>query len=113
MRISDWSSDVCSSDLRCPCGQLTGQLKHMLRAVIHEGAAVECNVLVVRRHDRQRARLEADFVVITQQQSALSNGVSPGFLSCLTVKCTCRGIFSNQFRHEGVGQYRITRAENL
>src|SRR3546814_15348809 len=44
MRISDWSSDVCSSDLRAvgpyPAGSITG-IEHVLQllAVMHRGVA--------------------------------------------------------------------------
>src|SRR3546814_3508859 len=49
MRISDWSSDVCSSDLACPLRRRCPQGPHLaiqLRCDLHLGRRREVNVAV-------------------------------------------------------------------
>src|SRR3546814_17134505 len=42
MRISDWSSDVCSSDLQCtPCREGTGWMWRVLERMVKGNARVE------------------------------------------------------------------------
>src|SRR3546814_3237436 len=38
MRISDWSSDVCSSDLRC-CSVCRSKMRHLVCVCVYEGRA--------------------------------------------------------------------------
>src|SRR3546814_13692267 len=38
MRISDWSSDVCSSDLRC-CSVRRSKMRHLVCVGVYEGRA--------------------------------------------------------------------------
>src|SRR3546814_6847392 len=53
MRISDWSSDVCSSDLHVP-DQLAGQLQHQsLRLRLRESAAHRIPARGDERHRQQ------------------------------------------------------------
>src|SRR3546814_5369426 len=64
MRISDWSSDVCSSDLNCKYVKLT--LKRMRKTLIGP------RLRQLRREHRQ-----------TQAEMAATLGVSPAYVNLL------------------------------
>src|SRR3546814_2462307 len=49
MRISDWSSDVCSSDLAIPCGDRSGSVRECLGGPVTGERG--------RAEDQQRARV--------------------------------------------------------
>src|SRR3546814_5134474 len=62
MRISDWSSDVCSSDLLIGCVQCagTGQHRDLLTAVENVGRMLQC---LGRRHRMRRGIADARIIV--------------------------------------------------
>src|SRR3546814_13358477 len=55
MRISDWSSDVCSSDLRAtvevqPCASEVGALHRRVVEAMSEGARVQQQCRLIKEH---------------------------------------------------------------
>src|SRR3546814_5620610 len=87
MRISDWSSDVCSSDLRCRVGQ---QMIEMGDRLLHHPA------IDLRHHAKtlgrrnERTRLHQRAVVIEQAQNNRSEERRVG-KECVR---TCRSRWS-------------------
>src|SRR3546814_177691 len=85
MRISDWSSDVCSSDLRAvgpyPAGSITG-IEHVLQllAVMHRGAADD-----VTPHQLV-APINADMVLVAKVRLSMLLGPAR-ILVFLSVLC--------------------------
>src|SRR3546814_1747416 len=56
MRISDWSSDVCSSDLRSPQGVHTGRLLPDRRSGARRSRRPSVFHCPARRHDQDQGR---------------------------------------------------------
>src|SRR3546814_7281458 len=69
MRISDWSSDVCSSDLLMRGAEQRGPARHFLDADFADPAAIEQRADDVRRH-RDTAHV---FDLATRDRLALAN----------------------------------------
>src|SRR3546814_18289972 len=75
MRISDWSSDVCSSDLR---QHLTGHVRGMFGEEETQ-RRIECIVGTVRHLDQIRGRaVLADFLAERADETTQSGGGGPG-----------------------------------
>src|SRR3546814_6641968 len=89
MRISDWSSDVCSSDLEHEAGQLVGHRVAQLdvgdRALVHQHfagrigthRAVAAERELLRRVEVAIGELRAD---ADEQAQALAQGLQPRYL---------------------------------
>src|SRR3546814_2271124 len=76
MRISDWSSDVCSSDLRLPCRgrALTHGQDRARRAPADAGTGAQdrCGARLQRRRTGRRDRVESSERLVQPQPRGLT-----------------------------------------
>src|SRR3546814_3251070 len=70
MRISDWSADVCSSDLRTLCAQVAAELAERVAHVGHGAHLVVGQAVDDHRHAARRVALVADLLVLDALQLA-------------------------------------------
>src|SRR3546814_5551106 len=82
MRISDWSSDVCSSDLQCFARRGTYRAS---RVILRESHAVRGEFIEVRRHDT-RLSITTE-VAVSQIIGYDKNDIEIGRASCRERVC--------------------------
>src|SRR3546814_16403980 len=112
MRISDWSSDVCSSDLCCVCSIMRIILQLVGAMVLFVGCGVDRQAKALRALEKcQYAFVSADSVSLagTDENKLVANGRGdirrlPGVaLGLLSRDLPLSGFFGAEERRVGTG----------
>src|SRR3546814_1751976 len=114
MRISDWSSDVCSSDLRDDAGIAVDQLQHQRAAPDNDGyadhqAKYHQAYLMIRVGPLRRAR-NGDDVVQAHHEVSDDNRFDGGHTGCAAIDLAVRVLRSDEHTSELQSLMRISYA---